>query len=269
VVAAYVIAFCDSNESVRSPIADSWGYVRLRVSAWQPRALGGDDEGEQTAMNTVDARRWRIFSGTGICQPYFAAPHLSRDSVPRDSDTGRIASIHEPFSEVSPTVGLTIMQAAGHLHNLGIVFRRVLTQEIVMKNVFKTQSNLAKFIVAAGIFALASTAIGRNAPAHEATAAESPAQHSTTNWLLTYPVRYSDLNLSKMKGAKTLYLRIRYAAETLCQSAATWGKKEGEVCVRKAIDDAVTRVDSPLLSQYYQLRSKGDKAGLVQLAKAN
>jgi hypothetical protein len=68
---------------------------------------------------------------------------------------------------------------------------------------------------------------------------------------------------------RPLYLRIRHAAETLCGSAATWGKKEGEACVRKASDDAVARVNSPLLSQYYQLRIKGDKAGLVQLAKAN
>jgi UrcA family protein len=75
--------------------------------------------------------------------------------------------------------------------------------------------------------------------------------------------------MSKVKGAKVLYLRIRYAAETLCQSAATWGKKDGEACVRKAIDDAVARVNVPLLTQYYELRSKGDKAALVQLAKAN
>jgi hypothetical protein len=35
------------------------------------------------------------------------------------------------------------------------------------------------------------------------------------------------------------------------------------------VDNAVARVDVPLLTQYYELRSKGDKAGLVQLAKAN
>jgi len=39
--------------------------------------------------------------------------------------------------------------------------------------------------------------------------------------------------------------------------------------VHKAVNDAVASVDAPLLSQYYQLRNKGDKAGLVQLAKAN
>ena len=136
-------------------------------------------------------------------------------------------------------------------------------QEIVMKNVIKTQSGLAKITVAASFFALACTAIGGTALAHEPTAA------STANWSVSYPVGFSDLDVSTVKGAKTLYLRIRYAAETLCESAATWGKKEGEACARKAIDDAVARVDVPLLTQYYELRSKGDKAALVQLAKAN
>jgi hypothetical protein len=64
-------------------------------------------------------------------------------------------------------------------------------------------------------------------------------------------------------------LRIRYAAETLCESAATWGKKEGEACVNKAVNDAVARVNVPLLTQYNQLRTNGDKSGLVQLAKVN
>jgi UrcA family protein len=140
-----------------------------------------------------------------------------------------------------------------------------------MKNVIKTQTGLAKFIVVASFFALGCTAIGGTALAQQATAAEaSPASsHSTAQWSVSSPVRYSDLDVSKMKGAKTLYLRIRYAAETLCESAATWGKKEGEACVNKAVNDAVVRVDAPLLTQYSQLRSKGDKAGLVQLAKAN
>jgi UrcA family protein len=131
-----------------------------------------------------------------------------------------------------------------------------------MKNGIKTQSDLAKFMVAASFFALGCTAIGAMAQAQEPTAAAA-------NSSITYPVGFSDLDVSTMKGAKTLYLRIRHAAETLCESAATWGKKEGEACMRKAIDDAVARVDVPLLTQYYELRSKGDKAALVQLAKAN
>ena len=126
-----------------------------------------------------------------------------------------------------------------------------------MNNLIKTQSKAAKFIVAAGFLAVSLTAIGGTALASEPTAAST----------VTYPVGYSDLDVATAKGAKTLYLRIRYAAETVCESAATWGKKEGEACVNKAVNDAVARINAPRLTQYTQ--SKGDKAGLVQLAKAN
>jgi UrcA family protein len=128
-----------------------------------------------------------------------------------------------------------------------------------MKTSIKTQSKLAKAILTAGFLSLGCVAIGANALASDSPAAAT----------VTYPVGYSDLDISTTNGAKTLYLRIRYAAETLCESAATWGKKEGDACVQKTVNDAVTRVDAPLLTQYSQLRSKGDKAGLVQLAKAN
>jgi UrcA family protein len=122
-----------------------------------------------------------------------------------------------------------------------------------------SQSKLVKAMLAAGFLSLGCTAISTNA-----LASDSPA--TTT---VTYPVGYSDIDISTTKGAKTLYLRIRFAAETLCEGAATWGKKEGEACVHNAVNDAVARVDAPLLSQYHQLRSKTDKAGPAQLAKAN
>ena len=132
-----------------------------------------------------------------------------------------------------------------------------------MKSLIKTQSNAAKFIVAVGFLSLGCTAIGATARALEPTVA------STTNQSVTYLVKYGDLDVSKLKDAKTLYLRIRNAAETLCESAASWGKKEGDACVQKAVNDAVARVDAPLLTTFTELRSKGDKASLVQLAKAN
>jgi UrcA family protein len=138
-----------------------------------------------------------------------------------------------------------------------------------MQYTLKTQSNLAKLMLATGLIALSCTATSTMALADQPATLESSAEHSITHWLVTYPVGYSDLDVSKLKGAKTLYLRIRHAAEVLCESTATWGKKEGDACVRKAVDDAVARVNLPLLTQYYELRSKGDKAALVQLAKAN
>jgi UrcA family protein len=132
-----------------------------------------------------------------------------------------------------------------------------------MKTSIKTRSTFAKSIMAAGFLAFGCAAIGGTA------LAQQPSAVSTTNGSVTYPVGYSDLDLSTMKGATTLYLRIRYAAETLCESAATWGKKEGDACVNKSVNDAVARVNAALLTQYSQLRSKGDRAGLVQLAKVN
>ena len=135
----------------------------------------------------------------------------------------------------------------------------------------ETRSGLARYM-AATFLALGCTAMGGMALATQPTAAGTPSEQanstSTTNGSVTYPVGYSDLDVSKLKGAKTLYLRVRYAAEVVCESAATWGKKEGEACVRKAVDEAVARANVPLLTQYHQLRNKGDKAGL-QLARAN
>jgi UrcA family protein len=130
-----------------------------------------------------------------------------------------------------------------------------------MKTVIKTRSISKAAVVAASFFAL--SGIGGTALAQESAAP------SATSWSVTYPVGYSDLDVSKIGGAKILYMRIRFAAETLCKSAATWGKKEGEACVNKAVNDSVARVNSPVLTQYTQLRSKGDKAGPVQLAKTN
>ena len=123
-----------------------------------------------------------------------------------------------------------------------------------MRNLLKTRSHSAKSLVAAACITLGCVAMGGTALAQQSAA---------------YPVGYSDLDVSKLKDAKTLYLRGRYGAEVVCQSAASWGQKEGEACVRKAVDEAVARANIPLLSQYHQLRSKGDKAGLVQLARAN
>lgn len=126
-----------------------------------------------------------------------------------------------------------------------------------MSNLIKTRSNSAKFIVVAGFLSLGTTAFVRTALASEATAP------STTH---SQVVGYEDLDAATAKGAKSLYLRIRYAAELLCDSSATWGKKEGDACVNKAVNDAVDHVNAPLLTQYNQLHSKCDKTRPVKLA---
>jgi len=124
-----------------------------------------------------------------------------------------------------------------------------------MKNLINTQSKMAKLILGVGFLAIGGTALAGEPIA------------STTNGSVTYAVRYSDLDVSSTTGAKTLYLRIRYAAETLCESAASWGRKEGQACVNKAVTDAVARVNAPALTQYSQPRSNGGRAGLI--ANAN
>jgi UrcA family protein len=87
----------------------------------------------------------------------------------------------------------------------------------------------------------------------------------------TYVVRFADLDLAKIEGVTTLYGRLSHAAREVCDPliSTRWFPEKYHACVDKAIADAVAKVNRPLLTQYHQLRTKGDKAGLVQLAKAH
>jgi UrcA family protein len=93
-----------------------------------------------------------------------------------------------------------------------------------------------------------------------------------TTGLRTSTVRFADLDVSTLKGAKRLYTRLYMAALVVCkplETAPLWHSDQYEVCLHKAVADAVASVNRPLLSQYHQSRTKGDKAGSVELAKAN
>jgi UrcA family protein len=87
-----------------------------------------------------------------------------------------------------------------------------------------------------------------------------------------YIVRFADLDLSKVDGAAQLYGRLRQAAAIVCgplesrnlQMAARY-----QVCVDHAIAGAVAGVGRPMLSQYHQSHTKGDKTAVTQLARAN
>ena len=92
---------------------------------------------------------------------------------------------------------------------------------------------------------------------------------SATNERYQNVVRYADVDLSRIDGAITVYGRIRQAANAVCESLDSRVLELAEkhrACVNQAIADAVASVDRPLLSQYHQLRTKGDKGALVQLA---
>jgi len=87
---------------------------------------------------------------------------------------------------------------------------------------------------------------------------------------LKYVVRFADLDLSRIGGVTTLYVRLSYAARVVCEPFQVPGialKDQG--CFDKAIADAVATINRPLLSQYHQLRTKGDRAGLKLLAQAD
>ena len=95
---------------------------------------------------------------------------------------------------------------------------------------------------------------------------------SVSGPLPKYVVRFQDLDLSRIEGATALYARLRYAARMVCepiQSQQLGLVEKYRACVDKAIADAVASINRPLLSQYLQLRTRGDRAGLAQLAKAH
>jgi UrcA family protein len=84
-------------------------------------------------------------------------------------------------------------------------------------------------------------------------------------------VHFADLDLSRIEGVTALYARLRLAAHIVCRpldSTTLLVDDEHRACMDKAIADAVAGVNRPLLSRYHQLRTKGDNAGLAQLAKA-
>jgi UrcA family protein len=63
-------------------------------------------------------------------------------------------------------------------------------------------------------------------------------------------VNYRDLNLSTIEGATTLYQRLRGAARAVCDGPGTGlhAYQEWRSCYQAAIADAVSKVNSPLLT---------------------
>ena len=87
-----------------------------------------------------------------------------------------------------------------------------------------------------------------------------------------YIVRFPDLDLSTIDGAAVLYGRLRHAAAIVCDSLESRDLQLFglyRACVDHAIAGAVASVGSPMLSQYHESRTKGDKIGVAQFAKAN
>jgi len=102
-----------------------------------------------------------------------------------------------------------------------------------------------------------------------ASAATLSSDQSVTGAPRQYVVRFPDLDLSRIEGATALYARLGYAARVVCGPLQTrWFPKDYRTCIDRAIAEAVASVNSPILSQYHQSRTKGDGAGPATLAKA-
>lgn len=75
-------------------------------------------------------------------------------------------------------------------------------------------------------------------------------------------VPYSDLDLSRSEQAGALYTRIEHAAHNVCEVNTVPQPRKlilEHQCVRKAVDEAVHRVDNPNLTAVY-LAKTGKRA---------
>jgi UrcA family protein len=71
-------------------------------------------------------------------------------------------------------------------------------------------------------------------------------------------VRYSDLDLNRTEGVKILYHRLQHAAEAVCtpnQNRNLATKARFDQCIQSNMQAAVTQIDRPLLSAYFQAQS--------------
>jgi UrcA family protein len=70
-------------------------------------------------------------------------------------------------------------------------------------------------------------------------------------------VDYGDLDLSTERGAETLLRRIETAAERACGLRAGHNRdielrRQMRACAESAIEEAVSRIDAPLLTAFHQ-----------------
>ena len=64
-------------------------------------------------------------------------------------------------------------------------------------------------------------------------------------------IKFADLNLGSPSGVEALYLRIHAAARRVCsQPTGEWTSDRS--CVAKAESEAISKVNVPLLTAFYQ-----------------
>jgi len=118
--------------------------------------------------------------------------------------------------------------------------------------------NYTKQIAVAGVAAVCfASAMGAQA---NDTAVDAPVR----------TVHYADLNLNTPVGIKTLYNRIRSAAELVCGDVYSRRLEEAEAakaCVRHAVEASVHSVNNVRLTQEYGTHMGAAKAS-INLASA-
>jgi UrcA family protein len=126
------------------------------------------------------------------------------------------------------------------------------TLPAVLENpTWRTAMNIVKSIHRSSLWSAAFTSITCLLGATQAPAADPSGVRSET-------VSYRDLDLSTIEGATALYLRIKHAANHVCDEpeASVAQYQQWRSCYRAAIADAVAKVNSPLLTSVHGGKNK-------------
>jgi len=109
---------------------------------------------------------------------------------------------------------------------------------------------------------------------HAALAALVCVLGTATSWAApgearSITVRFADLDLSSIAGAKTLYHRIQAAASQVCRPVGTDPIEQfgSRACARKATADAVSKVNNPLLTAVHTGRTPAELTAMVSKSK--
>ena len=86
-------------------------------------------------------------------------------------------------------------------------------------------------------------------------------------------VRYADLDLDKEAGVANLYVRLKNAAEQVCDTGyrppALFLSSSWRACVTAALDQAVANLDRPAVTAYHASRATlGGARGAARLTAA-
>jgi UrcA family protein len=78
-------------------------------------------------------------------------------------------------------------------------------------------------------------------------------------------VRYADLNLNSVEGAKVLYARLSEAAERACGQEPSWRElkamREYRACYDRTLQKAVDKVSNAGVQALHDVRKDGAKVG--------